>query len=258
MIDLKNVSKRYEKIEVVSDITLAVARGEFLALVGESGSGKTTTLKMVNRLVERSAGTIEIDGTDIMSQDGAALRRGIGYVFQGVGLLPHLTIRQNIGIVPRLLGWSAAQIKERITELLELLNLSAASYADRYPHELSGGQRQRIGLARALAARPAVMLMDEPFGAVDHVNRDRLQIEFRKVHDKAGLTTIMVTHDMTEALLMADRVAVMLEGKLVRVGTPFEVMNHPTHPYVESLMASPKRQAQVISNLAHDGRAEDA
>lgn len=257
MIRLQNIAKTYGTSTVVSGINLTIEQGELLVLVGESGCGKTTTLKMINRLIECSSGSIEIQGRDISTMDAPTLRRGIGYVFQGVGLFPHLTIRENVGLVPQLMGWSSAAVDERVHELLELLHLPFSSYGLRYPREISGGQRQRIGLARALAAKPSIMLMDEPFGAVDPVNRDRLQVEYRKIHDDAGLTTVMVTHDMTEALLMADRIAVMLEGQLVQVGTPLQMMSQPAHEYVKRLMATPKRQAKALARLTLEQKPQD-
>lgn len=250
MIQLTQLMKTYDGQKVVADLDFAVRRGELVALVGESGCGKTTTLKMINRLIEPTSGRIVIDGSDIAEIDGPKLRRGIGYVFQGIGLFPHLTIAQNVAVVPRLLGWAERETRLRVEELLAILHLPVETYGDRLPRELSGGQKQRIGLARALAARPRIVLMDEPFSAIDPVNRDRLQVEFRKLHETAALTTVMVTHDMTEALLMADRIAVMLLGRIVQIGTPHEIMTAAAHPYVEQLMTTPRRQAQALARLA--------
>jgi osmoprotectant transport system ATP-binding protein len=252
MIELRRVSKTYDLPDnlVVRELDLSVAPGELLVLLGESGCGKTTTLKMINRLIERTDGAIEVDGQDTAGINPIALRRRIGYVFQGIGLFPHMTVGENIAIVPQLLGWSKAEVAARVDELLTLVSLDAADFRDRFPHELSGGQRQRIGLARALAARPKIMLMDEPFGALDPVTRDNLQTEYRKIHDELGLTTVMVTHDMTEALLLADRIAAMLGGRILQIGTPHEMLTKPRHEYVQHLMGTPKRQADRLEELA--------
>ena len=220
MIKMRSLSKSYDGgvSYSVRDVDLEVDPGAFLVLLGESGCGKTTTLKMINRLINPSSGRIEVDGREVGEVDPVALRRQIGYVFQGVGLFPHLTVAENIAVVPRLLGWPIQGIRERVDELLELVRLPPGAYRDRLPQALSGGQRQRIGLARALAARPKIMLMDEPFGALDPINRDRLQDEYKKIHVDLNLTTVMVTHDMTEALIMADQIAVMSGGRLIRSG----------------------------------------
>jgi osmoprotectant transport system ATP-binding protein len=251
MITLGQVSKTYHggKTIAVHELDLEIAEGEFLALLGESGSGKTTTLKMINRLIEPSSGRILVDGQSVLEQDPAELRRGIGYVFQGIGLFPHITIAQNVGVVPNLLGWSREEIDSRVSELLDLVGLPAAEYADRMPSTLSGGQQQRVGVARALAARPRIMLMDEPFGALDPVTRQNLQDEYLRIHKSLGLTSVMVTHDMTEALLMSDRVAVLREGRILALGTPHDLLTEPGDPYVQALIQMPKQQADRLEAL---------
>lgn len=249
MIEVREISKRFGPTLVVDAISFSVSRGELLALVGGSGSGKTTTLKILNRLVEPTSGSVRIGGRDVRDTPGHVLRRGIGYAFQQVGLFPHLTVGENIGITPRLLGWGRARIDARVSELLELVDLDAA-LRSRLPGSLSGGQAQRVGVARALAAHPSVMLLDEPFGALDPLTRDRLQQSFQALRRRLELTVVFVTHDMTEALLLADRVAVMQAGRLVQVGTPGELVSAPAGPYVELLMATPRRQASVVEHLA--------
>lgn len=256
MIELDQVHKSYDNGQTfaVNNVSLNVAQGEFLVLLGESGCGKTTLLKSINRLNDITSGTLRVDGRNVAEVNPVTLRREIGYVFQEVGLFPHMTIAENISIVPRLLGWKSEEIPPRVDELLDMVKLSPDQYRHRLPRELSGGQRQRIGLARALAARPKIMLMDEPFGALDPLNRDALQDEYRQLHESLGLTTVMVTHDMTEALLMADRIAVMLKGRLLQAGTPQTLLREPAEEYVERLIATPKRQADQLEALA--GKAE--
>jgi osmoprotectant transport system ATP-binding protein len=250
MIRLRGVSKTYDgQRHAVRDVDLDVAEGELVALVGASGCGKTTTLKMINRLVEPSAGTITVNGRDTATVDPVALRRSIGYVFQGVGLFPHLTIAENVAAVPRLLGWSQAAMDERVAELLALVGLPADEYARRMPGELSGGQRQRVGVARALAARPRVMLMDEPFGALDPVTRDAMQEELAALRLALGVTIVLVTHDMSEALLLADRVVVMAAGRIERVGTPAELLRDPGSDAVRRFVHAPLRQARRLEDL---------
>jgi osmoprotectant transport system ATP-binding protein len=237
----------------IRDIDLAVPRGAFVALVGTSGSGKTTLLKCVNRLVEPDRGTIRIDGAAIGDSPAHALRRRIGYVFQGIGLFPHLDVAANIGITPALLGWPRAEIEARVAELLDLVELPA-DYGARMPDALSGGERQRVGIARALAARPAILLMDEPFGALDPVTRDTLGAACRRLHRRLGLTTVMVTHDMFEALLLADRIVVLRQGRIVADGTPHALMTDPPDEGVRAMMAMPLGQAErVRALLAGDG-----
>ncbi len=255
MIDLRGVSKSYDggTTRVVDDVTLQIDKGELVALLGESGSGKTTTLKMINRLIEPSGGVIRVDGRDVAETDPVILRRGIGYVFQMIGLFPHMTIEENVTVVPSLLNWPEADREDRARELLDLVGLPPEQYAARFPKELSGGQRQRVGVARALAARPKIMLMDEPFGALDPITRDTLQDEYRRIHQTLDLTTLMVTHDMTEALLLADRIVVMLDGRAVRVGTPHDLLTEPGHDYVEALMRMPRRQADRVEEIVSGG-----
>jgi len=249
MIELQGLSKRYPGVVAVDGVTLKVESGELLVLLGSSGSGKTTTLKMVNRLIEPSAGKVLIDGQDTAEQEPHELRRRIGYVFQMVGLFPHLNVAENIAITPSLLGWEAARIERRVDELLELVELDPVATRQRRTAELSGGQQQRVGVARALAAEPKLMLLDEPFGALDPLTRDRLQQSFLSIRARLGLTAIFVTHDMSEALLLGDRIAVMEEGRLVQLGTPRELILSPVDAYVERLMATPRRQARVVDDL---------
>ncbi|WP_458760102.1 ATP-binding cassette domain-containing protein [Afipia sp. TerB] len=231
----------------VDDLSLDVASGEFLAIVGGSGSGKTTLLRLANRLIEPDSGTIRILGHDVRDQDVIALRRSIGYVFQSGALFPHMTIAANIGITPRLLGTPAPDISARVDELIDLVRLER-EHRDRFPRQLSGGQRQRVGVARALAAAPKIMLMDEPFGALDPLTRDALGEDYLELHRQLGLTTVMITHDMAEALLLADRVAVMRDGRLLAQGTAKE-LSAIDNDYVSELLRTPRRQATRLRSL---------
>jgi osmoprotectant transport system ATP-binding protein len=249
MIELDGLSKHYDGRAVVDGLSLRVAEGELLVLCGGSGSGKTTTLEMVNRLVEPSAGCVRIRGRDTRELPSFELRRRIGYCFQQVGLFPHLSVAENVGITPALLGWDAGRIRARVDALLEQVELEPAAYRERRPHELSGGQAQRIGLARALAAQPELMLLDEPFGALDPPTRDRLQQAFLRVQREHRLTVLFVTHDMVEALLLADRIAVLDRGRLVQVGTPVELLQRPADARVSELLATPRRQALAVERL---------
>ncbi|CAN5527958.1 ATP-binding cassette domain-containing protein [soil metagenome] len=240
MIRLAGVGKTYPDGTVaVHELDLDIARGELVVLVGPSGCGKSTTLKMINRLIEPTTGTIEIDGEDVTSADPVKLRRGIGYVIQAVGLFPHQKISANVMTVPLLYGESKKTARSRADELLNLVGLDPATYGDRYPHQLSGGQRQRVGVARALAADPPVLLMDEPFGAVDPVVRVRLQDEFLRLQRELGKTVVLVTHDIDEAVRMGDRVAVFAEGgRLAQYGTPAELLGHPADDFVADFVGS--------------------
>jgi osmoprotectant transport system ATP-binding protein len=250
MIVLKEVSKTYDTGHVaVCNISLHVPAGKMLVLLGGSGCGKTTTLKMINRLVEPTSGRIEVDGRDVRSTDPVQLRRGIGYVLQGSGLFPHMSVADNIAMVPRLLNWPAERIEKRVEELMRLVHLPPEEFRSRMPRQLSGGQQQRVGFARALAAGPKVMPLDEPFGALDPVTRDELRNEFLQLRRHLGLTAVMVTHDITEALLCADLIAVMNAGRLLRVGTPHELLINPGDNFVAALMSSPKRQAEQLEAL---------
>jgi osmoprotectant transport system ATP-binding protein len=236
----------------VRDLTLEVPRGQFFVLIGESGSGKTTTLHLINRLIEPRTGTVRIDGVDAGTMDPVALRRGMGFVFQAVGLFPHLSVAENVGITPKLLGWRAAKIEARVDELLELVQLAPAEYRNRPSAALSGGQRQRVGLARALAARPSIMLMDEPFGALDPLTRDELADDYRAIHNALGLTTVLVTHDMTEALLLADTIVVMREGRMVQSGTPQELLETPADDLVRKLIDTPRRRTLKLAEVMRE------
>ncbi len=252
MIEIQNLSKRYGDLIAVDDLSLHVEAGELLVLLGGSGSGKTTTLKMVNRLIEPTAGRVMIDGQDVGGIAPYELRRGIGYVFQRVGLFPHMTVGENIAISLTLLGWPPPRIRDRVAELLELVELSPGVSADRRPSDLSGGQQQRVGVARGLAAAPHVMLLDEPFGALDPLTRDRLQQSFLRIRKQLELTAIFVTHDMAEALLVGDRIGIMRDGKLIQIGTPRDLLRSPADDYVRQLIETPMRQAQVVDALLED------
>jgi osmoprotectant transport system ATP-binding protein len=241
LINLDNVSKRYGDRLAVDGISLQVSQGEVLTLLGGSGSGKTTTLKLINRLVEPSAGRIHVANKETRQFAPHELRRTIGYVLQGVGLFPHMTVAENIGITPKLIGWAPEKISRRTTELLHLVELDVDRIDTRFPHELSGGQQQRVGIARALAADPSVMLLDEPFGSLDAITRRRLQRLFSDIHARRGLTAIFVTHDVEEALRLGTRVAVLRAGRLLQVGTPSELRAKPLDAYVRALLEGDDR-----------------
>ncbi|MBR0972969.1 MULTISPECIES: ATP-binding cassette domain-containing protein [Bradyrhizobium] len=254
MIGYAHVTKSFGALKAVDDLSLDIAEGEFVAIVGGSGSGKTTLLRLANRLIEADGGTITVEGEDVQNVDPVALRRRIGYVFQSGGLFPHLSVADNIGITPRLLGVPPSDIGARVDELLELVQLDRAAHRDRLPEALSGGQRQRVGVARALAAKPRIVLMDEPFGALDPLTRDALGDDYRSLHRSLGLTTVMITHDMTEAILLADRIAVMRSGKLLAQGTPAE-LSRSSDAYVLELLRTPRRQVERLNALLPHGGA---
>lgn len=252
MIRLEDVSKVFgETVRAVDRVSFTVERGELMVLVGESGSGKTTTLKMINRLIEPTGGRVFVAGRETRLQDPVLLRRNVGYVFQKIGLFPHMTVARNVGIVLALDGSrNQSSVSRRVDEVLELVGLDPILYRDRYPKELSGGQQQRVGVARALAAKPAVVLMDEPFGALDAITRSRLQKEYLRLHKSLGLTTLMVTHDLTEAFLLGDRVAVMKDGRLLQLDSPAQLVRFPADAYVESLLETTLSQLTRLEAIA--------
>ena len=247
-LTVAGVTKCFGETTALDSVSLEVPAGQLVALVGASGSGKTTLLKTINRLVEPDAGSVTVAGRAAKDVPVTEWRRGIGYAIQTVGLMPHLTVAENIALVPRLLGWSARERDERVAELLDLVALPPA-FSSRRPSELSGGQAQRVGVARALAARPALMLMDEPFGALDPVTRDELGRAYRALHERLGLTTIMVTHDVTEALLLAERVVVLAGGRVIADAIPAALLQGHGDERVDALLAVPREQARRLAAL---------
>ncbi|HWJ74657.1 MAG TPA: ABC transporter ATP-binding protein [Kaistia sp.] len=232
MITFEHVGKTYGDWTAIEDLSLHIPKGEFCVLIGPSGSGKTTTLKMINRLIEHDRGRILFEGAEIRSFAPEQLRRRMGYAIQSIGLFPHWTVEENIGAVPRLLGWPKSRIRDRVTELLGLLALEPERFRDRYPRHLSGGQQQRVGVARALAADPAVLLMDEPFGALDPVTRDTLQAEMLRIHEASGTTIVLVTHDIDEAIRLGSRIVILDHGRIVQSGSPREILARPANDFV--------------------------
>ena len=240
-IEYRNVSKQYDGSggpAAINDVSLRINRGDLVVLLGPSGCGKTTLLKLTNRLFEPTSGTVIIDGEDTRSLAPAELRRHMGYVIQATGLFPHLRIDANIAVVPRLLGWKRDRINQRVTELLELVGLDPDTFRRRFPSQLSGGQQQRIGLARALAGEPSTLLMDEPFGALDAITRTRLQDEVRRIHRQMSQTIIFVTHDIEEALRLADRIVILRDGSVVQYDTPLKIVTEPANDFVAELVGS--------------------
>ncbi|AWK10459.1 ABC transporter ATP-binding protein [Streptomyces spongiicola] len=257
MIRFEHVTKRYpDGTTAVDDLSFEVAAGELVTLVGPSGCGKTTTMKMVNRLIEPTEGRIFLDGDDISTIDPVQLRRRIGYVIQQVGLFPHKTVLENTSTVPRLLGWKRSRGRERAAELLDLVGLDPRVYGDRYPEQLSGGQRQRVGVARALAADPPVLLMDEPFGAVDPVVRERLQSEFLRLQAAVRKTVLFVTHDIEEAVRLGDRIAVYGQGRIEQFGAPAAVLGAPAGPYVADFVGADRGLKRLSVTPVEEGDLE--
>jgi osmoprotectant transport system ATP-binding protein len=247
MIELDHIVKEYQGRRVVDDFSLTVPEGAFCVLLGTSGCGKSTTLRMINRLVSFDAGAIRIDGADVREVAPEILRRRIGYAIQSTGLFPHWTIEDNIATVPRLLDWPRNRIGDRITELLQLFRLSPETYRHKYPHQLSGGEQQRVGVARALAADPDLLLMDEPFAAVDPVTRGALQAEMARIHQATGKTIVFVTHDIAEALRLATVIAVMDRGRLAQWGTPLEILENPANEFVAGFVGGEASGVQLLA-----------
>ncbi|WMY73152.1 ABC transporter ATP-binding protein [Buttiauxella selenatireducens] len=247
MIEFENVSKSFQGKAAVSNLSLNIKEGEFTVLIGTSGSGKSTTLKMINRLVEHDSGRIRFAGEEIRNFDAKVLRRRMGYAIQSIGLFPHWSVAQNIATVPQLLKWPKARVSARIDELLHLLGLEAAQFRDRYPHQLSGGQQQRVGVARALAADPEVLLMDEPFGALDPVTRGALQQEIIRIHQLLGRTIVLVTHDIDEALTLADRIVLMDSGQVIQQGTPLDLLTRPATDFVRDFFGRSELGVRLLS-----------
>ncbi|SMF72676.1 osmoprotectant transport system ATP-binding protein [Xaviernesmea oryzae] len=256
MIEIDGITKRYDGITVVDDVSMVIEPRTVTVIVGTSGSGKTTLIRMINRLVEPSEGSIRLDGEDNRSIPGYELRRRIGYAIQGHGLFPHRTVAQNIATVPGLLGWQKSRVDAKVEELLTLFQLDPKTFGSRYPHELSGGQQQRVGVARALAAEPNVLLMDEPFGALDPIIRAKAQEDLLAIQKHFGTTIVLVTHDMNEAFHLADNIAVMDKGKVLQYGPPAELVRAPATPFVETLIGDGERPFRLLS-IARTGAAAE-
>jgi osmoprotectant transport system ATP-binding protein len=261
VIDIENLTKRYDGVAVVDDVSFCVPEGTITVLVGTSGSGKTTLLRMINQLVTPDGGTIRVGGEDTRRIAPHELRRGIGYAIQSHGLFPHRTVAENIATVPRLLKWDEKRIAAKVDELLQLFQLEPSIYASRYPHQLSGGQQQRVGVARALAAEPRILLMDEPFGALDPVLRGKAQEELLSIQRRFGTTIVIVTHDIDEAFHLGDRIAVMDKGRLLQFGEPVDLVRKPATPFVEGLVGTAERPFRLLSlnkvgAIVEEGAAE--
>ncbi len=258
MIKLENVTKRFANgFTAVDDVTLEIQEGEFVVLIGPSGCGKTTTMKMINRLIDPTAGRILIEGTDISKLDPIQLRRRIGYVIQEVGLLPHMTVAENIALVPRLQKWPRAKQMQRVEELLNMVGLDPETSLQKYPRQLSGGQRQRVGVARALAVDPPIMLMDEPFGALDPITREQMQDEFIKLQQRVQKTIVFVTHDMDEALKFADRIAILDRGRIVQCDTPRAILHNPANNFVRDFVGTDHTLKQLSLIKVKDAMIEN-
>ena len=241
MIEFREIQKKYGQEEVIKEHSFKIEDGELFVLVGQSGSGKTTTLKMINRLVEADSGSIFIDGKDITSIPLRKLRLDIGYVLQSIALFPNLTVRENIELIPEMKKWQAAKRHKESDELLEKVGLEASKYKDRYPRELSGGEQQRVGILRAIIAQPKILLMDEPFSALDPISRKSLQLLTKSLHKEFNMTIVFVTHDMLEALDIADRICVMKEGEILQIASPKDIRENPANEYVKSLFEDNKK-----------------
>ena len=255
MIEFQDISKSYGAVRAIDGLNLNIERGEFVVLVGASGSGKSTLLKMINRMENHDSGKILFAGEEIYNFKARELRLRMGYAIQSVGLFPHWTVERNIGVVPQMLGWSFDKIRDRVTTLLQLFDLDPETYRPRYPHQLSGGQQQRVGVARALAADPDVLLMDEPFGALDPLIRASLQQEIKRVHRASGKTIVMVTHDIDEALLLATKIVLLDHGKIVQVGTPLRLLAAPASPLVAEFVGGSDAGLKLLSLQAAAGLA---
>lgn len=252
MIKIENITKKYSDKIAVDNISINIKKGEFCILIGPSGCGKTTMLRMINRMIETDKGSILINNKNINNYNPNYLRRSIGYVIQSIGLFPHMSIQQNISIVPDLLKWDKERIKKRVYELLELLHLEPKQYIHKYPHELSGGQAQRIGIARALASDPDILLMDEPFGALDPITRDKLQHELIKLQKKLNKTIVFVTHDIDEAIRLADKIAIMKDGKLIQYDTPEKILSEPENNFVINFIGTDRALKRLSRKYVKD------
>lgn len=236
MLEFKNISKRFKDTVILNNINLEINKGELVVLVGPSGCGKTTTLKMINKLIKPTSGTILLDGKDIQQENTISLRRNIGYVIQQTGLFPHMSVGENIGLIPRLLKWSDKEVEDKVGEMLQLVGMDSEKYIDRYPSELSGGQQQRIGVARAFASNPEVILMDEPFSALDPITRNQLQDELYTLQQELKKTIVFVTHDMDEALKLGDRICIMKSGNILQFDTPENILKNPAEGFVKEFI----------------------